>query len=626
MLFFFIFTITSYFNDAYKLLYLDLFQYLTYFSFAYLVILLCEYIEINTVVKFSSFIITIVVFLISIIGILQAFGYNIFNLPSLRLPGSTLADRPFAAEYIAGAFPWVLLSSTYFNNKKIKMLFGLLLVIILSYFFLLRGRAGFIALLMGLIFFSTLYLRFFSKKHLLLQLKKYFLYIFLITATGIIIGSLEPSGLSRNSLSNTLLSIYEPNNPRIMYWKASFNMFLENPILGVGAGKWTGIYPKYNLDGFNDSNVLISNVSPHNDYLEILSENGIITFFIYFLLVLLALFRLVKYSKQNAKLLFVAASLFCFLIVSMFSFTKDRTASMILFYLAIGLSFSYPTENNNGCYLIKTTFIKPVLVIIMLISLFYFYLRIVNEEHLILAIKHKNKGKYHQMINKLYEIDKIIYPIDPNQMPVSYFLGLAYLKLNNNALALSYFNDALLLSPETPALKNNIAATHYALGHKEKAKNILIKLKYDFPNYIEPQINLLVLYTNSGYSRKAKKLIKYIESLYMKYIYEEGYKQNIWQNYQSYRKHIENNKLFLNIKKYYSNVHEGDVFKYKNDQTVYLLDNGNKRKFINANVYLNSGYVWDDIIVISDTIVFPDGKFIDNIIIRNESITGNINL
>lgn len=56
------------------------------------------------------------------------------------------------------------------------------------------------------------------------------------------------------------------------------------------------------------------------------------------------------------------------------------------------------------------------------------------------------------------------------------------------------------------------------------------------------------------------------------------------------------------------NTIEGTVFKYPDASAVYLLENGKKRVFINANAFLSRGYSWNMIVVFDATHQFPDGE------------------
>lgn len=65
--------------------------------------------------------------------------------------------------------------------------------------------------------------------------------------------------------------------------KGTFNMFLNNPLLGVGLGNQPGLALEY----FDFSYFDIAEVSipPHNLFLELLSENGIVGFLIFLLVI-----------------------------------------------------------------------------------------------------------------------------------------------------------------------------------------------------------------------------------------------------------------------------------------------------------------------------------------------------
>jgi len=71
-------------------------------------------------------------------------------------------------------------------------------------------------------------------------------------------------------------------------------------------------------------------------------------------------------------------------------------------------------------------------------------------------------------------------------------------------------------------------------GDMEKALITLSFLKDNFPNYIEPQINLLAIYANNKQDIEAKELIKIIN-----------------RDSKDTTK-IKNYNVFLSIKKYYN--------------------------------------------------------------------------
>ena len=58
-----------------------------------------------------------------------------------------------------------------------------------------------------------------------------------------------------------------------------------------------------------------------------------------------------------------------------------------------------------------------------------------------------------------------------------------------------------------PTIMNNEASALYMTGKIEDAENLYLEIKNIFPNYFEPQINLLALYANEKKNEKSKILI-----------------------------------------------------------------------------------------------------------------------
>ncbi len=77
--------------------------------------------------------------------------------------------------------------------------------------------------------------------------------------------------LTRNRVSGS--GIVDITSGRFMLWERAWNLFLENPIFGIGWGKFKNhLTDTYNV--FNDGQ--LSNV--HNNYLQLLCETGLIGF------------------------------------------------------------------------------------------------------------------------------------------------------------------------------------------------------------------------------------------------------------------------------------------------------------------------------------------------------------
>lgn len=147
-------------------------------------------------------------------------------------------------------------------------------------------------------------------------------------------------------------------------------------------------------------------------------------------------------------------------------------------------------------------------------------------------MREKSLKNYSKMLTLLENIPEFIYPLDPNNMPLSYYKGVGYFTMQKFDIALSSFQYASQLSRWNPLILNNIASTYYQLNKTAKAKKLYLQIKDMFPNYIEAQVNLLAFYVNFKQDSLAQKLIKEIDS-----------KINI--------PNVNNRQLYERIKKYY---------------------------------------------------------------------------
>jgi tetratricopeptide (TPR) repeat protein len=337
----------------------------------------------------------------------------------------------------------------------------------------------------------------------------------------------------RKSLNNTVTSIldinYPENSARINYWKTAVKIFLDEPITGMGTGSWFGIYPNFNGSIYTDENILkTSELNPHNDYLEVLSENGIFGF-VFFILVLFTVgLNLLTETKKKTLILPVLLSFCGFLTVSLLSFPKDNMSLMILFSTQIGISLSLYNTNINKE---KKTGNRKVLKIISLVLLslvliaiiIFNFIRYNSEVIYLQSLKDKSAGNYKLMLEKFDNINSTLYPLDANKMPVEYYKGVGYFELRNYGEAMNSFNEALNLAPYAPAIISNIASSFYMLKDNENAIKLLVDMKKDYPFFIEPQINLLAIYANTGQDSSAQSLLSEISKKSIEHKFVKNY-------------------------------------------------------------------------------------------------------
>ena len=155
----------------------------------------------------------------------------------------------------------------------------------------------------------------------------------------------------KSSPVTTINSIFSSNSDRgrLAMWNHTLTMITDQPIFGVGLDNWEFIYPLY------DKGDKITNesepVRPHNDFLWIASELGLIGFgiFIYLLFncarTILTLIQTNSPETQLASFVCMVG-LIGLLGYSLFSFPKEQPASAVLFWLHLSLLGLLSTQKN----------------------------------------------------------------------------------------------------------------------------------------------------------------------------------------------------------------------------------------------------------------------------------------
>lgn len=141
----------------------------------------------------------------------------------------------------------------------------------------------------------------------------------------------------------------------------AWNMFLDNPILGVGLGNYNAYYEEYSrklgIDPRREGR------SAHNLYLEIAAERGIFGFFLFTSIVILTLIQTVKAERMfkelgNKSLAdlsgLLAASILTYLVTAIFL----HDAFPRFFWVIVGLAWSAPQCADYSLRIAKPKFAK----------------------------------------------------------------------------------------------------------------------------------------------------------------------------------------------------------------------------------------------------------------------------
>ena len=455
--------------------------------------------------KIISFSVVIVSTLFSFIGLLQVMSIELIPLPQIIIPGSTIGHRGFAAEYLLPAIPFLLILKNYIKKDYTPLLLfaG---VVNLSFLFFTRSRSALGLSILILIVLSVYIIL--KKDHkdkikTLVPIIGVYIIAFLLSLIPPVKGERADFGANVTSVVDTE---NRSNKMRMNFWDASIKMIKENPITGVGLQKWSGIYPKYYGNEFVDSQIyFIHSIHSHNDFLELFAENGFAAPLVYLTIILLIIYNLYKKSKSNENYFFILLSAFATIGFSLIAFPMSKLSSYFLFAIAGGLGLS---SINEKVKVIKfsATQISYVLIVLFVLGIFTSFTRLNSELSYIKALEYKIGGDYENMVKELATVSNVLYPYDVTKQPVEYYTSMGYYRLRNFDEALTHTLNAERLSPYNPLVLHNTAGIYQSSKKFDKATSYYRRMQKLFPNYIDPQINLLIIYSETLPFEKSKEL------------------------------------------------------------------------------------------------------------------------
>lgn len=332
---------------------------------------------------------------------------------------------------------------------------------------------------------------------------------------------------------------------RALLWNFSKDMIEDHPLEGVGNGQWKLHFPEYGSGIWRARQGLVQFQRPHNDFIWVLSENGVFGFIAYGLIFLISLFVAAKgflsseSSSEVKKLyLFGFGLLLSYFLVANFSFPRERIFHQWILHIALAIIWMPKVSTHKKFHLSW-----PLLLLMLGIfgfSVFVFTQRYRGEAYSLSMTKNRVLSEWEQMrINAERAREIPFYNLDPVSMPVEFYHGLALLNTGEIPEAIEAFENASQVHPNNIHVVNNLGASHQLLGDHEKAIQYYTQAKGIAPYYIDGTLNLTSAYFNGGEVGSAYSVLRENEGLfaneksqfdlYMKLILETLY-QNTWES------------------------------------------------------------------------------------------------
>jgi O-antigen ligase/lipoprotein NlpI len=308
--------------------------------------------------------------LFGIYGIFQYFGIDFSfwegNFGRQKVSG-LFGNVNYFAEYLIILLP---VAVTFFlsSSNKIFNIFLLLIIFTMGESLIFTfTRGSYLGFAISLIFMLLLFLKIQGKKFIY---KKNKIIILIIEAVVIIVVALfimaNPIDESQINLSEfeerisiPKVSISSSFGRRIAIWKFTTLMIRDNPLLGSGLGTFEYNTLKYQAKFFEQGQN--RTIYPygfaekaHNEYLQLWSELGIIGLSIFIWLVVsyfnygIKMLQKTKDDYRQGILIGLMGAVVAILVDSIFGFPFHLPASIILFWVVLGLTVVIATNKDNN--------------------------------------------------------------------------------------------------------------------------------------------------------------------------------------------------------------------------------------------------------------------------------------
>lgn len=475
---------------------------------------------INKKITIENLCVSVLIFILVQLISVSLQSINIFNqneniIDNKEIIG-LIANKNLLASCLYLSLPFLIYISLSSFHKFLKITSLIVLILTLFFIYIIQSKTVYVALIIFIL--STITLLFLSFRDKWTRVKKIYISVSLLLIIGIstsyfliqkksyllqIFDQNTTSTLDKNFTKhndNTTLLI------RFTLWENSFQIIKESPILGKGPGNWVLFFPKYGLKKMKDLGVENGTVifqNPHNDWILLVSELGILGFICYALFYLFGIYLSIK-NIQNQKdkktriiNILILSSWLGLFFIHFGDFPLERIEHQILIYTMYGIIIYSYSKNHPENKLIKhrnALLFSIVIVILTLISLIISYNRWQMEKKVKFIKDMSLANRWDLVLEHSKNLDNIFYTMDPATMPIDWYKGVAFFNLNQFNTALKYFINAYKINPYNVNVISNYAACLTKLNRLQKAEELYKKAILISPSYDELKLNLCVVY------------------------------------------------------------------------------------------------------------------------------------
>lgn len=374
------------------------------------------------------------------------------------------------------------LGAYYFFNvtRKKSVYYMALLILFLIAFYLTYSRGAYLSLIftafVGSIFFSRSISQKLPYKKILLSLVAIIIFTWGLNELRNnyypVVNVAEKITLNADEKASSV-------NERLEFYQGSWQIIKDYPWTGVGSDGFQFIYPQYQEYPFTTSN------HPHNLFLKIATENGVITALLLLVFFIFILARSIL-SKSPLQIV-IGLSILGLLLHNQIDYNLNFVPNILLLFFLSGLIINQQKRISSS-YPIINGFLTLLALLIVTLSInegYYNY-------HFQQGRKQLDAGNYSQAVSSLEKAKKLIFP-----RRLYTALGEAYLQDGKLNEGIENYQTAAKTNILDAHAYNALGELFAQMGLTDFAReNFQLTVYYDRQNFLRFHYNVLSMIEN----------------------------------------------------------------------------------------------------------------------------------
>lgn len=356
--------------------------------------------------------------------------------------------------------------------------------------------------------------------------------LFVAGALGAV-GFVASSG-DDNPVVGRLRAIFEtnatidPGKPReggrLMIWGITRQMIADHWLTGVGAGNFTvRLHEYFGGDDLDFSNVATNWIQPHNDFLWVFSEKGVLGFaaFVGIFFFAFASLRTILRSqctREDAWLaIFLLMGLVAYTLSSCFDFPLERINHQVWLavYLAAILVVKHAVAPaavaaRRAEWALPWRYALPTALVALGFGIVYALAALTQEREMVLSRRAIRDKQWQAVVDHARLATTPWKTLDAFVTPIAYLESVGQIKLGNLPEATACLERARRDNPNRMYVINNLGVLYAQAGRFDEAIECFELAVHRYPNRVDCFSNLANCYIETGRVEEAIAMLEQI--------------------------------------------------------------------------------------------------------------------